>query len=67
MPANDASGALNEAPQDAQHDGAHNATGAAPIDPYVLADKVYALLLADARLSHARADRGVTPRRSAEE
>jgi hypothetical protein len=67
MPDSDASGALNEAPPDAQPDGARSATGAAPVDPYVLADKVYALLLADARLSHARADRGATSRRTAEE
>jgi hypothetical protein len=41
--------------------------GHSAIDVQRLAEKVYALLLADARLGHARTESAAAPRRSAED
>ena len=66
MPENGALGATGgEAASDA-HGGAAQG-GRGPIDAHALADKVYALMLKEARVGHARTESAAAPKRFLED
>ena len=66
MPDNGGLGAMGGGAASDQHGGApHDARG--PIDVHVLADKVYALMLKEVRVGHARTEPTAAPKRSLED
>ena len=66
MPDNGGLGAMGgEAAPDA-HDGAAQG-GRGPIDVHALADKVYVLMLKEARVGHARTESSAAPKRFLED
>jgi len=48
-------------------DAPHTPGGQSPVDVHSLAEKVYALMVAEARLGHARTETPTTAKRSAED
>ena len=48
-------------------DAAHTPGGQLGVDVYALAEKVYALMVAEVRLSHSRTDSLAAPRRPVED
>jgi len=67
MPDNGELGAMGAAAAPDPHGGGAAHVGEAPIDVHSLAEKVYALMLKEARVGHARTESTAAPKRFLED